>query len=72
MSNTGPAAPTPAGAFERTCEGCGEAFRTDSPRQRYCSPRCKRRAQNARHYRRHRGKITERNLRNQREAHHSR
>ena len=72
MSNTGPAAPTPAGAFERTCPGCGETFRTDHPRQEYCRPACKRQAQNARHYATHREKIIERNLRNQREAHHSR
>ena len=65
MSNTGPAAPTPAGAFKRTCEGCGETFRTDHPHQRYCSPACKRRAQNARHYARHSEQIIARNLRNQ-------
>ena len=68
MSNTGPAAPTPAGAFKRTCEGCGETFRTDSVRQRYCSPACKRKAQNKRHYARHREKIIKRNLRNQQEG----
>jgi hypothetical protein len=65
MSNTGPAAPTPAGAFERTCEGCGETFRTDWPRQRYCSPACKRNVQNARHYAKHRETIIKRNLHNQ-------
>ena len=65
MSNTGPLPPTPAGAFKRTCEGCGETFHTDWPRQRYCSPACKRRAQNKRHYATHREKIIARNLRNQ-------
>jgi hypothetical protein len=68
MSNTGPAAPTPAGAFKRTCEGCGETFRTDSARQKYCSPACKRREQNKRHYRTHREKIIKRNLQNQRKG----
>ena len=52
MSNTGPLDTNSTGAFERECAGCGTAFRTNYPRQRYCSNRCKRRAQNRRAYQR--------------------
>jgi hypothetical protein len=51
--NYGPNPPVPAGAFERVCPRCGEEFRTDHPRQVYCSPACKRSVQNARAYRKH-------------------
>jgi hypothetical protein len=51
--NIGPAGTVPAGEFEKVCPGCDGAFRTDSPRQVYCSPKCKRKCQNARHYQRH-------------------
>lgn len=52
MSNEGPLATNPTGAFERVCAGCGTTFRTDLPRQRYCSNACKRAAQNRRAYER--------------------
>jgi len=50
MSNYGPISTTDTGAFERTCVECGNRFRTDEPRQRYCSVKCKRSAQNRRAY----------------------
>lgn len=60
MSNYGPQPPIPAGRFERRCRNCGRIFRTDHPRQQYCSVRCKRSAQNRRYYRRHRTRILSR------------
>jgi len=65
VSNYGPGAPEPEGRFERTCKACKVTFRTDKPRQRYCSNRCKRQAQNKRHYCKHRQEIVRRVRRNQ-------
>lgn len=50
MSNYGPLHTSPTGAFTRVCEHCGQKFRTDNARQRYCSNACKRSAQNRRFY----------------------
>lgn len=63
MSNYGPE--SAEGRIERICVQCGATFRTNWPRQKYCSNACKRRAQNARHYQQHRKKIIARVLKNQ-------
>lgn len=52
MSNYGPVSTNHVGAHERTCLECGKRFRTDNARQRYCSRKCKRTAQNRRCYQR--------------------
>jgi len=58
VSNYGPES-SEEGRFERKCVACGAAFRTNYPRQKYCSNACKRRAQNARHFERHQEQIRE-------------
>lgn len=50
MSNYGPVGTDPKGKFDRRCQNCGKKFRTNSPRQRYCSNTCKRSAQNRRYH----------------------
>lgn len=62
--NYGPISQTDTGDYASVCETCGKEFRTDSPRQIYCSPGCKRRRQNRRYYRTHRRNVITRVLRN--------
>jgi len=62
MSNYGPTSQANTGDFERVCRGCGATFRTDNPDQQYHNNQCKRQAQNARYYARHRAKIRKRAL----------
>ncbi len=50
--NYGPKSTDAKGIFGRTCP-CRTEFRTNHPFQRYCSPTCKRQAQNRRYYQRH-------------------
>ena len=62
--NYGPISQTDTGDYASACKACGKEFRTDSPRQIYCSPPCKRREQNLRYYEQHRESIISRVLRN--------
>lgn len=47
----------PQGEYTRTCPACGQEFRTDNPRAKYCTYECRRQAQNRRHYEAHRKDI---------------
>jgi hypothetical protein len=58
--NYGPESQTPTGDYQLTCQNCHQPFRTDDERQLYCSPRCKRSAQNKRHYLAHKNRIENR------------
>ena len=52
MGNYGPVGTDPKGKFDRRCQNCDQKFSTNSPRQKYCSNRCKRSAQNQRYHER--------------------
>jgi len=59
MSNYGPQSQAVVGDYNATCHACQKPFRTDHPRQLYCSTPCKRHAQNQRYYTAHRTAVIE-------------
>lgn len=67
MPRTTEAAHEPGGTFSRECPECGIVFRTDNERIVYCSPECKKKAQNRRYYERHAAQQRERMKQYQRE-----